>query len=78
LGAWVNQQRFDYRKGTLKSERYDKLANLGFVFENEDAPSLEGLSPSCPELFDRKSRRFHYQSARGTPETLPLSEGQLS
>jgi hypothetical protein len=41
LGCWVNQQRFQDRKGVLKSERHRKLAELGFFFEKGDGPTLE-------------------------------------
>ena len=33
LGKWVNNQRSDYKNGTLKSERMEKLKELGFVWK---------------------------------------------
>lgn len=39
LGRWISRQRTLYRSQKLKSDRYHKLAQLGFAFE--DASALE-------------------------------------
>ena len=34
LGAWISQQRANYRSGTLYLERQEKLSAIGIIFEN--------------------------------------------
>jgi len=35
LGSWVKRQRYNYKKGTLKEQRINKLEEIGFSWDND-------------------------------------------
>ena len=36
LGRWVQRQRNDYKNGSLRQYRFDRLTEIGFVFDPHD------------------------------------------
>jgi hypothetical protein len=72
LGRWIKYQRSLFKSKTLKADRYEKLVEIGFVFE--DALEFKGK-------FDQKWQEMYqklleYKEMKGhcfnVPQTLPL------
>ncbi len=76
LGRWISRQRTLYRSKKLKSDRYEKLKNLGFAFEDATALEFKGKldlqwESMFEKLLEHKARKGH---CFDVPETWPLGK----
>jgi len=76
LGRWISRQRTLYRSKKLKSDRYEKLHNLGFAFE--DATALEFKGKLDQQWEDMFNKLLKHKEVKGhcfdVPETWPLGK----
>jgi len=76
LGRWISRQRTLYRSKKLKKDRYDKLKDLGFAFE--DATALEFKSKLDEQWDNMFNNLVEHKNKNGhcfnVPETLPLGK----
>jgi hypothetical protein len=76
LGRWISRQRTLYRSKKLKADRYEKLVDIGFAFEDATALEFKGkLDDQWEEMFQKllehKDKKGH---CFDVPETLPLGK----
>ena len=76
LGRWISRQRTLYRSKKLKADRYEKLVEIGFAFEDATALEFKGkLDEQWEEMFQKllehKEKKGH---CFDVPETLPLGK----
>jgi len=76
LGRWISRQRTLYRSKKLKADRYEKLVEIGFAFEDATALEFKGkLDEQWEEMFrkllEHKEKKGH---CFDVPETLPLGK----
>ena len=76
LGRWISRQRTLYRSQKLKADRYDKLLNIGFAFEDATALEFKGKldqqwDAMYQKLLEHKEQKGH---CFDVPETLPLGK----
>ena len=76
LGRWISRQRTLYRSHKLKSDRYEKLRQLGFAFEDASALEFKGkLDDQWEGMFkalsEHKEQTGH---CFDVPENLPLGK----
>ena len=76
LGRWISRQRTLYRSQKLKADRYDKLLNIGFAFEDATALVFKGKldqqwDAMYQKLLEHKEQKGH---CFDVPETLPLGK----
>ena len=76
LGRWISRQRTLFRSQKLKADRYEKLQNIGFAFEDATALEFKGKLDQQWEamyqtLLEHKEEKGH---CFDVPETLPLGK----
>jgi hypothetical protein len=76
LGRWISRQRTLYRSKKLKTDRYEKLVSIGFMFE--DATALEFRGKLDQQWDDMYNRLVEHKESKGhcfdVPENLPLGK----
>jgi len=74
LGSWISNQRVLFRSKKLKAERYEKLVEIGFAFEDVTALEFKGKLDQkwqgmYQKLLEHKETNGH---CFDVPHTLPL------
>jgi hypothetical protein len=76
LGRWISRQRTLYRSHKLKSDRYEKLRELGFAFEDASALEFKGkLDEQWEGMFNLLSEHKEQTGhCFDVPENQPLGK----
>ncbi len=73
LAAWVERQRFRYRRGRLREDRKRLLDEIGFSLELEEKPSAQWMR-HYEELKDFRREHGHCRVPRQYPPNQGLAE----
>jgi hypothetical protein len=64
LGRWISRQRTLYRQSKLKADRYEKLKDIGFMFEDATADEFQNKNDQAwldmfRQLEEHKQKKGH-------------------